>query len=106
MSLRTTTATIADYSSRADEWREAYGGTTIPIMSPVAVRAQLEGAGEHDVYLLNVKALSFTQRASLVAFLAKRFKSTVEEASAQLDAVGLPIIAKDVTVAFDVRYVI
>jgi len=90
-------------------WLEILGNTRVPLRSPTSVKAELGGDdrfhSEKDVecYLLNVGALTLSQRARLVGFLAKKFGTPIYEIEAEINRVGFPIRAADVLVAIDAR---
>jgi hypothetical protein len=84
-------------------WREILGGDQVPLKSPGEVKAQLEGEGQREVYLLDVAALTLSQRARLWAAVAKKFGVPIYEAEAEINKKGFPIRAVDVIVSFDMR---
>lgn len=106
MSLRPTTATISSRSLRADAWRRLFGSETIQIRSPIPVRAELPGLGEREVYLVDVKCLQADQIDRIAAEMSEKFgEPQAEVREGLIGGHGLPILAEDVSVAFDARLV-
>lgn len=104
--LQPTTGTISPDSPRAADWRAVLGTTTIPLRSPVTQRATFPGMdAEHEYYELDLRMLNIAQIDRLVAHLAKRFDVPPDEVRDGIfnDGHGVPVLAEDVSVAFDAR---
>lgn len=74
----TCVATLRSDSPRAETWREVYGSLSVPILSPIALRAQLPGRGPSLVYLVDVRALSPDVIERVIAYCAETFDMSVE----------------------------
>lgn len=80
-------------------FREVFGDNLVPICSPVGAYALLPGlTGPQYVYLLALDQLSVEQRVKLVRHIALRFGYPVAEVERDLDAEGMPILARDASV--------
>ncbi len=91
------TATIREDSPRAADWRKVYGGTTVILKHPLPAIGEFPGVGAKEFYELDLDALTEEQRARLIAHLSERFQLSLEEVQSELDTVGVPILAEDVT---------
>lgn len=82
--------------SVAAHWRDVLGsdyGLWLPIRSPVATWAQLPGFdSDQRVYLLALNVIDPEIMAKLAARLAEKFNLTPEEAQAEMQATGIPIL--------------
>lgn len=86
-----------------DEWARILGNSNVPIISPRWSLAELGGEKNVQVYLLNLRALTLTQRARLVGTLAQKFGAAIYEIEAEINRVGFPIRAADVIVSYSTR---
>lgn len=85
--------------SEPAEDRKATGGDEVPIVSIVPQIGSFPGVGEQRFYSLDLKAISAEQRQRLVLSIADKFNLTVDEVAADIDRVGVPILASDVIVS-------
>lgn len=104
MSRRPTTGMLRASSPRAADWLRVFGGLEVPLCSPVAVWARLPGRIA-EVYRVDVGRLTADQIERAVAHLAERFGRPADEVRADLlnPEHGLPLLASEVLVSFDVR---
>ena len=103
MAVKKSWAHLDPESDRADAWREAYGTLSVPIESPVPVRAN-SPIGVKRFYKVDLARLTDEQLASALAVLAERFGYSAEEVrDGVFNGEGLPLLADDVTVSFDPR---
>lgn len=79
-------------------WQAVFGGDEVPIVSIVPQIGSFPGVGEQRFYSLDLKAISAEQRQRLVLSIADKFNLTVDEVAADIDRVGVPILASDVIV--------
>lgn len=93
------TAHIVGDSPRAGDWLHVFGGPSVPITSPVPIRANLPGHPDTLIYLVDLPLLTPEQRTRLVEHIAGRFGIPVAEVETDLDASGYPILADDVIVS-------
>jgi hypothetical protein len=89
-----------DFTATIDkEWLRVYGTDTVYLQSPFAYEADIEGLGEHDVYMLDLELLTAEQRQRQIGYIAERFNLDRAEVEAELDEHGMPILAdEDVTI--------
>ena len=99
-------AVILDGSPRYKEWLEVFGANRVPVTTAVPRKTDLPGKPGAEFYLLDVAALTAEQRSRLVVHLSCKFNLPAEEVEASLDEHGLPILAEDVYVPIDYRYLI
>jgi hypothetical protein len=99
------TTTVTVYGSRAEDFRAVFGTATVPVTSPWPVPAELPGMDSpQPVYLIDLGWVSKQgHRAALVRHLARKFGLTVASVDADLDQVGMPILAHDCVVTSDSR---
>jgi hypothetical protein len=99
-----TTATVHD-EERAALWARVFpqpnrDTPTVPIVSIVPIMVELP---EHDTpqqaYQLDLDAITTRQRMRLVDELADRFELEPADVDRDLDKMGVPILATDVTVS-------
>ena len=97
------TARISNDSDpqRAATWRLVFGADEVPLRSPFSALAMLPDRGPTEVYDLDITALTAEQRTRLVLHISDCFNVTVNDVEAQLDVVGCPILAEDVTVVIE-----
>ena len=106
MALRPTTATLHAAGERARAWRRLFGSDTVAIKSPVRLRAELPGLGKRDVYVVDLDKLSPGQLDRVAEEMAVKFAVPLQEVVEGLRSDGLPILADDVSVSFDMRLVL
>lgn len=104
--LRPSLAHINPSSPRAAMWLRIFDGHTIPIKSPLAIKAFLEGMGEQMVYMLDLGALDKMQHERLVKDLAIKHALHERDVRDGLASHGMPVLAEDVGVSFDGRLVL
>ena len=97
-------AMLAPSSPRYADWLRVFHGAQLPIVTPTPMCAQLP-IGEHDVYLVVLELLEEDVRDRLVQHLAEKFNEPVDVARQVLAQEGLPILAEDLTVSIDARFV-
>lgn len=87
------------HGDREALFREVFGDNQVPIETPIGQYALLPGlAGRQYVYKLALKEITPEQRARLIASLARRFGYPESEVERDLDAVGVPILARDASI--------
>ena len=99
-------ALLSKDSPRFAAWEKVFGDGQIPIQSPVSAPA-MTPIGRREVYLVALDALDETTRQRLWQHLGERFgtdPAMVQRVVAEEG--GLPIIAEDVIVRLDLRYVL
>lgn len=103
----TTIARITN-PQRLRDWMAVFGTDTIPLRSPVPYMAGLPGLDDPQlVYDADLTALTPHQRQLLIVHIAMRFDLPVDYVARNLDAVGLPVLAADVTITSnDIRLVL
>lgn len=80
-------------------FRSVFDTNRVPIETPIGEYALLPGlTGKQMIYKLALKEITQEQRARLVAALAERFGYPTADVDAQLDAHGVPILARDASV--------
>jgi hypothetical protein len=106
--LHPTTGAINPDCERADWWREAFGGLEVPLVSPVAQLWLVPGVdgveGEHLVYQVDVSKLGGDQIDRVARVVAAQFDLDVASVRADIEREGIPILAEDVVVSFDARW--
>ena len=80
---------------RAADWQAMLGSTTVFILSPIPVLANLPGKPHAQVYLLDLEALTPEQTDRLIAYLAQKFSIPESEVARGLPTEGVPILADD-----------
>lgn len=95
-------ATLYSGSPRYADWHAILGTDDVPLLYPGSGTTELIGEGKHEVYLLDLSALSEQQMDRLVAFVAKKFRAGQEEVRDGIMREGFPVRAADVTVCFDI----
>lgn len=93
------TATISGNSERAETWRQIMGTETINIKSPIPSYANLPGKPNAMIYELDLGLLTDEQRAKLVSHISDKFNISITDVSRDLDEIGCPVLAEDVTIA-------
>jgi len=83
---------------RAEVWRRIFDTDSIPLVSFVPQRGDLPGKPDALFYMLDLKVITTEQRARLVEVTAERFKLDPAFVEANLDKIGVPVLADDVHV--------
>lgn len=86
-----------------EHWHAILGDRHVPLTSSASMKAELGAEKDVEVYMLDLRALSLSERARLLSIVAKRFGVTVAEVEAEITARGFPIRAADVIVSYDMR---
>lgn len=97
----------ADAQRRTD-WMETFGTEVVPIESPTAVKAISPHHPKGALfYRVNVKLLSIEQFERVTRHLASKFRISEDDVAEGLrNGEGLPILAEDVMVSVDARFVL
>lgn len=95
------TAMISGDSARARAWRDVFRDEVVYLQSPAPQEIVLPEIGQAFAYMLDVDLLTDEQRARLVQHLARKFRLDEGFVDEQIDAVGVPILARDVTVTIE-----
>lgn len=104
MALEPTTAIISETSPRAADWVHVFGSRSIPITSPVPHDLLGPDGVVRSFYRVDLRRMTVDQVARAAALVAERFGVTVADAQVGITGEhGLPILAEDVSVGFDVR---
>lgn len=77
-------------------WQAVFGGDEVPIVSIVPAVADFPGVGEQRYYSMDLKAITPEQRKRLVLSIADKFSQPVDFVEANLDKMGVPVLACDV----------
>lgn len=88
---------------RAEEFREIFGTTTVPVVSPFSEIAELGDTGEHECFMLDLERISHEQYDRLVAHIARKFGTDEAAVAASLRERGLPIKAEDCLMSISLR---
>lgn len=91
-----------------DSWKEVFSThLTIPLKSAYPITADFgDGEKNVEVYLLNLDAMTFKQRARLFGAMARKFQATVAEVERAIREDGFPIRAVDVIVEISMRAIV
>ena len=90
---RSFTVTVYDMV-RKTAFERVFGSATVPVLSPLPQLAELPGFDEPQlVYELDFERVTPEQRERLVTHIAGKFGLRRSEVEADLDAVGMPILA-------------
>lgn len=92
------TATISSTSERAETWRQVLGTRTIYLKSFIPVSFDLPGKPCTKSYELDLTLLTTEQRQRLIDYICNKFNFKKGYVDYNLDVVGCPILAEDVTV--------
>ena len=84
---------------RVKWWRDVFDSDTCPVTSIIPDWGDFPGIGLAQFYDLDLKAISTEQKQRLIKSIADKFKLTVDEVAADIDRVGVPILAADVVVS-------
>jgi hypothetical protein len=90
-------------SPRYETWARILAGDEVPLVKPVASRANLGDEKNVEVYVLDIQRLTADQRDRLVQWVAEKFGVPPAAVNEQLESVGFPIREADVIVAFSMR---
>jgi hypothetical protein len=93
-------AHLVKSSPRYCDWRVVLDGDDVPLLSPVPVRAILEGEGPEEIYALDLDAFSEDQFERLVFFVSRKFNTPHARVWQEIKARGFPIRASDCCVVF------
>jgi hypothetical protein len=86
-------------------WGFVFPNGGVPIKGISAYKAQVEGKGEMEVYLVDWAALTDEERSLILDHLKNRFGSSKEEVEAEILKKGLPLRAALVScVSIPARY--
>ena len=89
------TVTVYD-EVRGMEFEKVFGTRTVPVISPIPEWAKLPGFEEAKaVYDLDLQRISADQRERLVTHIAEKFGLEPSAVEADLDEVGMPILADE-----------
>lgn len=83
---------------RARIFMEVFGSHTIPLLSFVP-SWQSFPTGEQLCYRVNLRAITPDQRGRLVDYIARRFDYEPAYVEANLDQIGMPVLAEHMTIA-------
>lgn len=92
------TATVHN-PERAAEFAAVFGSTTVCIKSPLPIPVSVPGHPATLAYELDLQQLTADQRQRLIDHIAAKFGRDAEEVAADIDTVGVPILAEHVTIA-------
>lgn len=106
MPVQPTHAHLSEMSPRYPDWQRVFRTTLVELESPMPVLAELPGLGSQPVYKVKLSTLRADQRARLVDYICERFNLPIDEVCASLEAHGCPILATDVAVSFDMRFLV
>lgn len=84
-------------------WAQIFGEGRVPLKSSKPITADLGPERDVEVYMLDLAALTLSQRSALLAQIAQRFRVPIFEVEAELAKVGFPIRAADVIVSYGMR---
>lgn len=96
-------ATLSLRSPRYQTWLDILGTNEVPLKSARLHAADLGPEKDVEVYLLDLAKFDQGQRWRLIEWIGSKFGASRGEIEGELDQVGFPIRAEDVTVAFDMR---
>lgn len=96
--------TIGDWKTKARVtnpdrlvlWQYVFDGDEVPITSIVPQVGSFPGVGEQRFYNLDLKAISAEQRQRLIVSIAEKFNQPVDFVEANIERIGVPILACDV----------
>lgn len=92
-------ATLYIESKRYSDWLEVFGASTIDLRSPFPEQVLLPDERVAYAYKLDLTVLTTEQRARLITKLARNFELSEEEVARNLDKIGCPILAEDLSIA-------
>jgi len=94
--------TVLDLKRQKD-FIDVFGTNTVPITSPVPVRANAPDVQDGLFYHMDMSRVTREQFQRLVALLSQRFGLAEAEVERDLDEQGLPILADNTVVATQLR---
>lgn len=104
MSTQPTLGRIRPESPRAADWRKVFGADAVPLKSPVTHRGAAPGYEEGaEFYQLDLDALTPEQHGRLLEHLSERFGIPRVELAAEIRRAGVPVLADEVSLSFDMR---
>lgn len=92
---------IIDDPERAQEFLKVFGRVRLNIKSPIPRHVNLPGKGTRKIYELDLSLISDEERERLAAHLSERFNMPVKTILADLDRIGMPILADGCTVVIE-----
>lgn len=100
--------TIRENSPRAKDWKWVFGSLSIPLKSPLPVRADGPDGTLQQFYEVDVAKLSASQVERVVVHIAHKHELDADAVRRDLEdpTHGLPILAEDIMVSFDPRLVL
>ena len=93
------TASIRKESPRAQMWEYVFGGLTVPITTPVPIKADLPGKPNVSIFMLDIGKLNDSEKERLAEVLSKNFSIPIEEMREEIPKQGVPILSDDVIVS-------
>lgn len=103
--MQPTRASLSPESPRYADWIQVFRTDRVELEQPLPILGDLPGLGTRHVYKLKLSALTADQRARLIDFLCARFNLPLDDVCVHLERDGCPILADDVRVSLDMRYV-
>lgn len=95
------TAIISEQSPRYEEWMKVFGTKEVPIIN-IFFPNLANVLGEiREVYMLDLDKLTPDQLGRLKGHIASKFGVSMEEIERDLPAIGVPILAEDLTITTD-----
>lgn len=82
---------------RGEEWKQVIGTDTVPVVSPIPIRANLPGLGEQSAFLLAIDQLEPETFQAIVRHLSMKFGIALREIETTIRAEGIPILDHDCT---------
>lgn len=86
---------------REMEFLKVFGRTQVNVESPIPHMASIPRKGVVKIFKLDMKLISDDERERLAAHIAEKWKLPIKTVEAELDRVGLPILADDCTVIIE-----
>lgn len=80
-------------------WQAVFDGDEVPIVSIVPQIGTFTDIGEQRFYLIDLAAIETERRQKLVEALAAKFGMAIDFIEANLELIGVPILAMDVVVS-------
>lgn len=96
-------AVLHPQSPRYDDWLRVLRQDEVPLKSPRSFFANLGEEADVEVYSLNVEGLTTEQRSRLVNWVSEKFGVAPAMVNEQLEGIGFPVRAVDVTIAMEMR---
>lgn len=92
-------ARIGADDERAEDWWVAFGGLSVPIVSPIMDAVNVPERGPVAAFMLDLVQLDDGQRYRLAHHLGHRFGVPLRDVYATLETEGLPIVADGATIS-------